>query len=314
MALSFEFEEINRRALDDPRGFLAESDAQLHKRLSMATAQIATHSAKKPIVLLAGPSGSGKTTTAYKLAAGLELIGVHAHVISMDDYYLTVTEETHARDKHGNMDYETPEILDLPLLRNHFSELEDGREVQLPRFDFVSQSRAKETQPLRLGRDEVAIYEGIHALNPALLDGGARTTRIYTSARSNIRNGGTLFFKSTWMRLVRRVIRDDNFRGASAEYTFSLWAGVRRGEKQYISPYKELADISIDTAMNYEMNVLRDFALPLFANIPDKLERAAEMREIAPLLHEFVPIPEHYVSRKALLREFIGERKDGNAG
>lgn len=313
MPLSFEFEDINRRAAEDPRGFLAECDAQLHKRLSMTTAQIATHAAKKPIVLLAGPSGSGKTTTANKLAAGLELIGIRAHVISMDDYYLTVTEETHKRDEKGNVDYETPNILDLPLLRKHFSELEGGREVQVPRFDFTRQARAEVSQPLRLGHDEVAIFEGIHALNPALLDGGARTTRVYASARSNIRRGGAVFFKGTWIRLVRRVIRDDNFRGASAEYTLSLWAGVRRGEKKYISPYKELADITIDTALNYEINVLRDFARPLFANVPESLERAAEMSEIAPLLEEFAPIPDHYVSRKALLREFIGykDRKDG---
>ena len=306
MSLSFEFDEINRRAAADPRGFLAECDAQLYLRLAMATAQIAETSAKKPIVLLAGPSGSGKTTSANKLASGLGLIGIRAHVVSMDDYYMTVTEETHKRDKYGNVDYETPDILDLSLMLRHFKELAEGREVEIPRFDFTGQKRSEETHPLRLGHDEVAIFEGIHALNPSLLDGGAAATRIYVSARSNIRRDGGIFFKGTWLRLLRRTIRDDNFRGASAAYTLSLWAGVRRGEKKYISPYKGLADIIIDTALNYEVCLLRDAALPLFRDVPEHLERAPEMREIAPKAEQFTPIPLEYLSRKSLLREFVG--------
>lgn len=305
MSLSFDFDEINRRAATDPRGFMAECDAQLNKRLAMAAARIAEQSEEKPIVLLAGPSGSGKTTSANKLARGLENIGVRAHVISMDDYYLTVNEETHMRDANGNFDYETPDILDLPLMRQHFTELAEGREVQVPRFDFTRQARSDVFHPLRLGCGEVAIFEGIHALNPALLDGGARTTRVYVSARSNVRRDGGTFFKGTWLRLVRRTIRDDNFRGASAAYTLSLWAGVRRGEKKYISPYKDLADITIDTALNYEVCALRDTALPLFREVPE-VERASEIREIAPKLEQFATIPLEYLSKKSLLREFVG--------
>jgi uridine kinase len=305
MSLSFEFDEINRRATADPRGFLAECDAQLYMRLAMAAAFIAERSSEKPIVLLAGPSGSGKTTSANKLVSGLGLIGVKAHVISMDDYYLTVSEETHKRDARGNRDYETPDILDLPLMRKHFKELEEGREVEVPRFDFAKQSRSEAVHPLRLGRGEVAVFEGIHALNPALLDGGASATRVYVSARSNVRRDGHAYFKGTWFRLLRRTIRDSNFRAAPAAYTHSLWANVRRGEKKYISPYKDSADIIIDTALNYEVCVLRDTALPLFRDVSD-VERAAEIREIAPKLETFTPIPLEYLSRKSLLREFVG--------
>ncbi|MDR1736366.1 MAG: nucleoside kinase [Oscillospiraceae bacterium] len=307
MSLSFEFGDINRMARTDPRGFMAECDAELYRRLAMATARIAAQSGQKPIVLLSGPSGSGKTTTAGKIAAGLGLIGVRAHVISMDDYYMTVDEHTRAVDENGNIDYETPDILDIPLMRRHFSELESGREIAVPRFDFAAQRRKPEPgETLRLGKDEVAVFEGIHALNPALLDGGARTVRVYASARSNILDGGDVFFKGTWMRLMRRTIRDKNFRGAPAELTQSLWAAVRRGEKKYISPFKDLADIVIDTSLCYEVCALRDFALPLFAEIDEGLERAAEMREIAPKLREFTPIPAEYISKKSLLREFIG--------
>lgn len=305
--MTFEISEINRRAVIDPRGFMAECDAEYYAKLAKATASIANASTAKPVVLLSGPSGSGKTTTARKLVSGLQLIGIHAHVISMDDYYMTVTDETHPRDERGNIDYETPDILDIPLLRQHFNDLSGGREIQVPSFDFKKQARKPEPQEtLRLGKDEVAVFEGIHALNPKLLTEGAHVTRVYVSARSNITAESKTFFKATWQRLVRRVIRDDNFRGASAVYTTGLWASVRRGEKEYVSPYKNLAEIIIDTTHAYEVNVLRDFAVPLFSNIPDTHDRADELKQIAPKLEQFAPIDPSTVSKKSLLREFIG--------
>jgi uridine kinase len=307
MEHAFDFHEINRRAQQDPRGFMAESDAMHYLRLAMATARIASAAREKPIVLLSGPSGSGKTTTAEKLAAGLKLIGVHACVVSMDNYYLTVSDATHTRDAAGNIDFERPDILDLPLMREHFAALSRGEEIAVPSFDFGKQTRCPDsTMPLCLGKDEVAIYEGIHALNPALLGQDISATRVYVSARSNIIKDGAVFFKNTWLRLVRRIVRDHNFRGAKPPYTLSLWAGVRRGEKLYISPHKNLADITIDTSVPYEVNVLQGHALPLFADISLSLERSAELRLFAPRLGEFYPIDTSMVSKKSLLREFIG--------
>jgi uridine kinase len=302
----FEFDVIEEKIATDPRGFLAECDHLLNGRMIRAAAKIASGVKERHVVLLAGPSGSGKTTSANKLAEELRLIGVGAHVISMDDYFLTLNPETHPRNHKGEIDYESPECLDIPLLNAHFTALNVGGEVALPHFDFVNQRRADRTAPLRLKKDEVAIFEGIHALNPRLLGTGGDKWRVYASARANVRDGHALMYKGTWLRLTRRLIRDAKFRGWSGETTMRVWANVRRGEKKHISPYKDSADIKIDTALGYEISVLRDYALPILQNVPNDAERADEMRQIAPLLERFPSIPSSLVSKKALCREFIG--------
>jgi uridine kinase len=303
----FEFGDIERKIAADPRGFLAECDHVLNGRMLRAAAKIASGAKERPVVLLAGPSGSGKTTSANKLAEELNLIGVGAHVVSMDNYFLTLNPDTHPRNRKGEIDYESPDCLDIPLLNTHFAALNAGQEVALPHFNFPKQARDTEKiTTLRLKKDEVAIFEGIHALNPQLLGSGEDKWRVYASARANVRDGCTLMYKGTWLRLTRRLIRDAKFRGWSGDTTMRVWANVRRGEKAYISPYKDSADIKIDTAMGYEISVLRDYALPILRNVPDDAERAEEMRQIAPLLERFPSLPGGWVSKKALVREFIG--------
>ncbi|MDR0293371.1 MAG: nucleoside kinase [Oscillospiraceae bacterium] len=304
----FEFAEITQKTETDPRGFMAECDHLLNGRLTRAAARIASEIKKRPVALLAGPSGSGKTTTAHKLAEELGWIGVRAHVVSMDDYFLTVDKETHPRDIRGEIDYEAPECLDIPLLTAHFAALTAGEEILIPSFDFTKQRRdGTRVTPLRLGRDEVAVFEGIHALNPLLLGGAAESKwRVYASARANVRDGSAQVYKGTWIRLTRRLIRDAKFRGWDGGTTMKVWANVRRGEKKHISPYKESADIIIDTALAYELPVLRGFALPLLSGVPDDAERAPELRQIAPMLKRFPSLPAEWVSKRSLLREFIG--------
>jgi len=308
----FEFNEIKHRIASDPRGYLAECDHILNGQITRAAAKIATQANTRPVVLLAGPSGSGKTTTAYKLAEELQWIGVGAHVVSMDDYFRTVTEY-HPRNHKGEIDYESPDCLDIPLLTEHFAALIAGDEVQLPYFDFQNQRRDEaQSKPLHLQKNEVAIFEGIHALNPQLLRGPKDSSlaesewRLYVSARSNVREGPALMYKGTWIRLTRRLIRDAKFRGWPGETTLRIWANVRRGEKRHISPYSASADITIDTALAYELPVLRDYALPLLRSIPEDADRAAELCQIAPLLEQFPPLPEVLVSKRSLIREFIG--------
>ncbi|MDR1669213.1 MAG: nucleoside kinase, partial [Oscillospiraceae bacterium] len=266
----YEFCDIQKNLEEDPRGFIAECDHVLNGRLTRAAAKIASSAKQKPVVLLAGPSGSGKTTTAHKLAEELRWIGVGTHVVSMDDYFKTVDPETHPRDHKGEIDYEAPECLDISLLTAHFADLIAGREVLLPVFDFINQRRDEDrVNPLCLRPDEVAIFEGIHALNPQLLGGtGGRQWRVYASARANVRDGQATVYKGTWLRLTRRLIRDNKFRGWGGAETMKVWANVRRGEKKHISPYKSSADIIIDTALAYEVPVLRDFALPLIREVP----------------------------------------------
>ena len=307
MGISFELSEINRMAKADPRRFMAECDSALNAKIALAAAGIATAAADKPIVLLSGPSGSGKTTMAGKLSMGMSYIGVKCHVVSMDDYYLNFNPGTHPRDKRGNIDFESPECLDIPLLTEHFGILASGGKIEVPHFDFTLQKRLDiPGRLIRLQKDDVVIFEGIHALNPSMLRGGFGATRVYASARSGVKRAGEAFFKSTWCRLVRRMIRDDNFRGWKPDRTMSLWAGVRRGEKKYISPYKEFADIVIDTSLPYEAPVLKNHAAHLFSEIPAGVERGDEFRQIVERLAEFCPIEERMVSVKSLLREFIG--------
>jgi uridine kinase len=304
----FEFSDIENKIRSDPRGFIAECDHVLNGRLLRAAAKIATGAARRPVVLLAGPSGSGKTTTAHKLAEELDHIGVGAHVISMDNYFLTVNKDTHPRDAKGEIDYESPGCLDIPLLGTHFNALTAGEEVLLPYFDFTNQRRDDtRAAPLRLRHGEVAVFEGIHALNPLLLGGSPESKwRVYASARANVRDGCTLMYKGTWTRLTRRLIRDAKFRGWTGETTMKVWASVRRGEKKHISPHRDSADIIIDTALGYEISVLRDYTLPLLEHVPNDAERVNEMRQIAPLLSRFPPLPSKWISKKSLIREFIG--------
>jgi len=305
--LNFELAEINRQAKNDPAGFVAGCEHDYNRRLAGTAAYMAEVSAERPIVLLAGPSGSGKTTTAHLLADLLNHRGVGAHLVSLDNYYKTIVDGQHPVDSKGKKDFESPEILDLPLIAEHFMALAEGREVGVPRFDFPAQSRvAGPGVPLRRRAGEVVIFEGIHALNP-LLSGpiSAASMKIYVSARTSIGRDGQPFFKSTWLRLLRRLIRDHNFRGASASFTLSLWGSVRRGEKRFISPFKDSADIAIDTSHACEAGILLKTA-DMFENLPDGCERRAELESVPAMLREFEPIDETLLSPRSMLREFIG--------
>ncbi|MDR2670402.1 MAG: nucleoside kinase [Oscillospiraceae bacterium] len=304
----YDFYLVNRRVLNDPEEYVETCDRQFERRVKMAADHIADHLEESPVVLLSGPSGSGKTTTAKLLERDLRAKGVLTHVISLDNYYRTVELATHPRDEEGGVDFEAPECLDIPLLTQHFSDLAEGREILVPKFDFPKQARDESRAvPLRLGPHDVAIFEGIHALNP-MLSGpiGARAQKLYVSARSNIVRDGQIYFKGTWMRLIRRLIRDEKFRGAQSAYTMSLWANVRRGEKRYISPFKDGADIVIDSSLPYEVCALKPFALPLTAQVPAECQRRAELLDIHPRLLLFAELDEHLLAHDSLLREFIG--------
>jgi len=305
--MPFDFYEINQRVKSDPIGFVEECDREYGQKVSAAAERIASSVKTAPIVLLSGPSGSGKTTTAKKLEQKLETMGIGTHAISMDDYFLTVDQETHPRDRNGELDFESPECLDLALLVEHFHALAAGREILVPKFEFSTQRRNPDRAvPLRLGKNEVAVFEGIHALNDRITGQlHDEAVKLYISARSNVVKDGELFFKGTWMRFVRRMTRDSKFRSCPPQQTMCMWASVRRGEKRYISPFKNKSDITIDSALPYETGVMRETSLSMLAEIP-ACERAAELGQIAPRLEAFAPVGEAMVPPESLLREFIG--------
>jgi uridine kinase len=258
-------------------------------------------------VLLSGPSGSGKTTTAMKIAEELRRRGVNTHAVAMDNYFRTIDPETAPRTPEGDIDYESPRCLDMDLLDQHFAALSQGDEILIPKYEFGRQMRNDSLgTPLRLGKNEIAIFEGIHALNDDIAGRRPEATKLYISARSNVNEGAVLRFKGTWMRLSRRAVRDFNFRSTGVAETLAMWANVRRGEKLYISPYKNRADIIFDSSLPYEVSVMKHYALPMLQAVPEENVRRAELLELIDAFRYFEPIDPELVPRDSLIREFIG--------
>ena len=305
--MAYQLAEINRRAAADPAEFLAQCDREFQSKVSAAADKIVSRLSMSPIVLLSGPSGSGKTTTALKIEEELEKRGVNTHTISLDNYFKTLDRRTAPRTPEGDIDFESPLCLDMELLDDTFTRLSRGEEVIIPKFEFARQMR-NDTRgtPLRLEKNEIAIFEGIHALNDQIAGRHAEATKLYISARSNILDGEALRFKGTWIRLTRRAVRDYNFRGTDVAETLVMWANVRRGEKLYISPFKEKADIIFDSALPYEVSVMRSYALPMLQAVPEENQRRGELLELIAAFDAFAPIDPALVAKDSLLREFIG--------
>lgn len=305
--MAYQLEEINRAVRQDKLGFMQACDAEYQKKVEQAADLICKNMKLSPVVLLSGPSGSGKTTTAHKITAELQRRGVGTHTISMDDYFVRRDPSTAPRTPEGEIDYESPEMMDLQLLSQHFAQLTRGEEILVPHFEFARQMRNdSKAVPLKLGKDEVAIFEGIHALNTKLTAGHPNATRLYISARSNVMDGEVLRFKGTWMRLTRRAVRDFNFRGTDIVGTLDMWANVRRGEKLYISPYKHTAHMLFDSSLPYEVSVMACYARPLMAAVPQENQRRHELLELVRAFDWFETIEPGLVPKESLLHEFIG--------
>ena len=308
--MPYQLEEINRRAHDGPAAFTAECDAAYQDRVRQAAQSIRQRRSESPVVLLSGPSGSGKTTTALKLEEELERQGITTHTISLDNYFKTLDPATAPRTPEGEIDFESPHLLDMDLLDETFTRLTREEEVVIPKFEFAHQRRNEARgRPLRLGGNEVAIFEGIHALNDDIAGRHPEATTLYVSARSNVLEGEALRFKGTWMRITRRAVRDLNFRGTSLAETFAMWHNVRRGEKRYISPFKGRAHIILDSSLPYEVGVFTHYA-PQFARALEELDpanpRFQELHELVEAFRCFTPIEPALVAPSSLIREFIG--------
>ena len=305
--MSYSLTEINYRTVTDPKGFLEEGDAAYDAKVRTAADKIVGNIKKSPIVLLSGPSGSGKTTTAMKIAEELNRRGVGTHYVAMDDYFNPVTPETVPRTPEGEMDLESPLCLDMDLLNRHFEMLSRGERIYVPKYEFARQMRVQEPgKSLKLHADEVVIFEGIHALNDMITDRHPEAFKLYISARSDVVFEDRIVFKRTWFRLVRRMVRDYNFRGSDPQLTMSMWGNVRRGEIAYISPFKDKADYQFDSSFPYEMSVFNNTATKLFQTVPEGVERFDELRRVLPALQLFGVISKDLVAPDALIREFIG--------
>lgn len=304
--MALHLDEINAAARD-PQAFMAQSDKAFQKKVTLAADRIQENLSLSPVVLLSGPSGSGKTTTALKIEEELERRGVATRTFSMDNYFNTLNPATAPKTADGAIDFESPLMLDWELLDRHFTALEVGEPIWMPHFDFARQMRndSRATR-VQLAPNEVAIFEGIHALSPRITSTHPNALRLYISARSNILDGSRVCFKSTWLRLARRAVRDHNFRGTGVAETLAMWGNVRRGEKTYISPYKNSAHVMFDSALPYEVNVMANYARPILAAIPPENQRTHELFELIAAFDRFLPIDPALVPGDSLLREFIG--------
>ena len=304
--MAYQLTDINFKTVSDPQGFMAECDQLYQQRVAQAAELILENRKNSPIVLLSGPSGSGKTTTSMKIAEALEKRGVHTHYIGMDDYFKTVDQNT-PRTPEGELDLESPLCLDMELLNRHFDQLARGERIYVPKYEFSRRMRIQEpSKSIKLKSDELVVFEGIHALNSMITDVHPDAFKLYVSARSDVEFEGSIVFKRTWFRLVRRMVRDFKFRGSDPQETMSMWGNVRRGEISYISPYKDRADFQFDTSFAYELPVFNATATRLFQSVPEGIERFDELRRVLPALQMFGHIDEDQVADDALIREFIG--------
>ena len=305
--MSYDLENINFRTVADPKGFVEESDAKYQAKVEKAAELIIENHTKSPIVLLSGPSGSGKTTTAMKIAEVLNKRGIGTHYASMDNYYKTLDSKDVPHTPDGEVDLESPYCIDMDLLNQHFDKLADGERIYVPKYEFARRIRSMDpSASIKLGKDEVVIFEGLHALNDMITDKHPDAFKLYISASSDVEFNGKVVFKRIWFRLVRRTVRDYLFRSSDPANTMAMWANVRRGEKLYISPFRAKADFHFDTSMPYEPALFNETATKLFSNVPEGIERLEELRQVLPAIQLFGHIDQSLVAPDGLLREFIG--------
>ena len=281
------------------------SEALQEKKIAKIAEEIASRKGVK-LVLLAGPSSSGKTTSCKRLSIQLAVNGLKPLQISLDDYF--VDREKTPKDASGEYDYESIYALDLDLINEQFNALFRGEEVELPKYDFQSGKSKKSGNKLKMNDNNVLVVEGIHALNPELTAHipQEQIFRVYASALTTILLDNHNYIPTTDNRLLRRIIRDYKYRGVSAQETIHRWPSVRAGENKWIFPFQENADAMLNTAMLYELAVIKTQVEPLLQQVPENCEEYAEAYRLLKFLKYFKGIPYNNLPPTSLLREFLG--------
>jgi len=297
--------KLNQQILDKKEGNLIKIAEALHEK---KVAYIADKIAEKKdvrLVLISGPSSSGKTTFSKRLSIQLQVAGLKPLVISLDDYF--VNREFTPRDSSGEYDFEAIEAIDIKLFNEHLLKLFAGEEVEIPRFDFTTGSRLPGPR-MNCESDNIIIVEGIHALNPnlTLLIENNLKFKIYVSALTQISIDRHNRIPTTDNRLLRRIVRDFNYRGHTALATLKRWSSVRAGEEKNIFPYQEEADIMFNSALLYEFSVLKHFAEPIINEVPENTKEYAEAMRLLKFLSFFLPIIDEDISNTSIIKEFIG--------
>ncbi|WP_069997540.1 nucleoside kinase [Cellulosilyticum sp. I15G10I2] len=258
------------------------------------------------LVLIAGPSSSGKTTFAQRLCIQLRVNGMKPHVISIDDYF--VNRELTPRDEKGEYDFEALEAIDTQLFNEHMNKLIQGEEVQIPHFNFITGERQYKGNRIKLNEEDILVVEGIHGLNEALSYAVAKENKfkIYISCLTQLNIDYHNRIPTTDTRLIRRMVRDNQYRGISPERTMELWASVRRGENKNIFPFQEQADIMFNSVLIYELSVLKQKAEPLLFGVDRSSPYHAEAKRMLKFLEYFLTIDTANIPNNSIIREFLG--------
>jgi uridine kinase len=298
--------DLNKAISDGHSNRLIQlSEALQEKKIAQIADEIAKRKTVK-MVLIAGPSSSGKTTTCKRLSIQLAVNGIYPVGISLDDYFLD--RDQTPRDENGDYDFEHLHALNIPLLNEQMNALFRGEEIELPRYNFQLGKSEKSGKKLKLKGNEVLILEGIHALNPELTAQipNEQIFRVYASALTTILLDNHNYIPTTDNRLLRRIIRDHKYRGVNALGSIRRWASVRNVENRWIFPYQENADAIFNSAMLFELAVIKQQAEPLLEQVPENCEEHAEAYRLLKFLHYIKPIPEDQIPPTSLLREFLG--------
>lgn len=292
----------NRQAFN----LIKVTEALHEKKVAYIADMIAQLEEKVRLVLVSGPSSSGKTTFSKRLSVQLMVSKLKPVPLSLDNYF--VNREDTPRDENGEWDFEHVNALDLQLFNKHMQQLLAGEEVELPFFDFTEGKRTYRGEKLKLHKDSILIIEGIHALNPLLIrDIPAESTfKIYVSALTTISIDNHNWIPTTDTRLLRRIIRDYRYRSYSAQDTISRWDSVRKGEEKWIFPYQENADVMFNSALLFELAVLKRHAEPILLEVPKFCNEYTEAHRLLKFLNYFVSIPDWEIPPTSLLREFVG--------
>ena len=281
-------------------------DEALHEKKMAKIADDIVNRKKVKVVLIAGPSSSGKTTFAHRLGIQLRLNGLKPVTISVDNYF--VERENNPKDEFGNYDFECIEAIDTKLFNEHILKLLNDEEIDVPTFDFEVGTKRYNGEKMRLKDDQILVIEGIHCLNDKLtsLIPKDQKYKIYISCLTVLNLDFNNRISTTDSRLIRRIVRDHQFRGYSALHTLKMWDSVNRGEEKNIFPYQEEADNMFNSSLIYEIAVLKDYAVPLLKEINNTMPEYSEAKKLLSLLEYFESVPSEYVPTNSLLREFIG--------
>lgn len=282
------------------------SEALQEKKVAEIANAITDSERNIQVILVAGPSSSGKTTFSKRLSVQLSVNGIRPHLISLDDYF--VNREDTPKDESGNYDFEALEAIDVAYFNRDLKKLMQGEEVELPRFNFMLGKREKSGQKLKLDPGHMLIVEGIHGMNPNLIPdlSSEHIFKVFLSALTQISHDDQNYISSTDNRLIRRMVRDRKYRGYSAKETIGRWPSVRRGEERNIFPYQEHADIMFNSALIYELSVLKKHAEPLLEAVPESCPEFADASRLLKFFGYFRHIADAEIPPTSLLREFLG--------